>query len=60
MFKKWLKDESRQTLAEYGLLIAVVAVAVIATLVVFRNKLATFNKTATEIDSQNTGSATSQ
>lgn len=40
MLSKWFRDESGQALSEYGLLIAVVGVAVVAAMVAFREKLA--------------------
>jgi Flp pilus assembly pilin Flp len=39
MFKTWWADESGQTLTEYGLLILVVAVAVVAAMVYFRDEI---------------------
>lgn len=39
MLRQWLKDEEGQALTEYGLLIAVIAVAIVATIVLFRDKL---------------------
>ena len=47
MFRKWLNDEEGQALSEYGLLIAVIAIAVIAVMIVFRNRLAKVFQTAT-------------
>ena len=50
MFKAWWKDEEGQALSEYGLLIAVIAVAVIAVVVTFRDKLAgAFQKATTSL-----------
>ncbi|MDO8625950.1 MAG: Flp family type IVb pilin [Candidatus Magasanikbacteria bacterium] len=39
MLQTWLKDESGQTLSEYGLLVAVIAVAIVGAVVVFRDKI---------------------
>lgn len=55
MFKQWLHDEEGQALAEYGLLIAVIAIAVIATLVIFRNRLAgTFQRAGEALTNSST------
>ena len=37
--KKWFNDESGQAMSEYGLLIAIIAVALVGTLIIFREKL---------------------
>lgn len=37
--KKWFNDESGQAMSEYGLLIAIIAVALVTVLVTFREKL---------------------
>ena len=37
--KKCFNDESGQALSEYGLLIAIIAVALVGTLIAFRDKL---------------------
>lgn len=42
MITKLLKDESGQTMVEYGLLIALISIAVIAVLVVLGPRIATF------------------
>lgn len=53
MIKNWFKDESGQALSEYGLLIAVLAVAIIGALVAFRGQLTSaFNKLGNEIGAQ--------
>lgn len=39
MLKTWLKDESGQALSEYGLLVAVIAVAIVGSVVIFRDKI---------------------
>ncbi|MBI1977630.1 MAG: Flp family type IVb pilin [Candidatus Omnitrophica bacterium] len=42
MIKRLLKDESGQTMVEYGLLIALISIAVIAVLVVLGPRIAGF------------------
>lgn len=42
MIKRLLKDESGQTMVEYGLLIALISIAVIAVLVVLGPRIASF------------------
>lgn len=39
MFKQWLNDESGQAMSEYGLLIVVIAVGLIAVVGIFRDKI---------------------
>lgn len=39
IFTRWYKDESGQVLTEYGLVIAVIALIVVAALVTFREEL---------------------
>ena len=46
MFKQWLKDESGQAMSEYGLLVAVIAIAIIAAVAAFRGRLETAFKNA--------------
>ena len=42
MLKRLLKDESGQTMVEYGLLIALISIAVIAVLVALGPRIASF------------------
>ncbi len=50
MFKKFLNDESGQGMVEYGLIIALVAVAVIVAITALGGSIKNiFNKTASEI-----------
>lgn len=54
ILRRWLKDESGQALSEYGLLVALIAVALIATLVAFRGTLITkFNTITNSINNAN-------
>lgn len=39
---RWYKDESGQALTEYGLIIAVIAIVVVAALIGFRNQIEDF------------------
>ncbi len=39
LMKRFWRDESGQALAEYGLVLALVAVAVIGSIVIFRDKI---------------------
>lgn len=39
LFRRWMRDTSGQALSEYGLLLALVGVALIATIVIFRQAL---------------------
>ncbi len=39
--RRWMSDESGQAMSEYGLLLALVAVALIAAVVAFRDTLIT-------------------
>lgn len=39
MFKKWLKDENGQAIAEYALLIALIAILVVAAMKGFSTQL---------------------
>ncbi len=39
MLKQWFNDEEGQALSEYGLLIAVIAIAIIVAVVAFRKQL---------------------
>lgn len=39
MFTKWLKDESGQAMSEYGLLLALVVVAVVGVVAAFGTKI---------------------
>ena len=58
VIKKWRHDQRGQALSEYGLLIAIIAVALVAVLITFRDKLAgAFKKASDTISAQNTGSA---
>lgn len=53
MFTNWLNDEEGQALAEYGLLIAIVAIAIAGLAVIFRNKLAgVFQKATGDLANQ--------
>lgn len=47
MFTKWLQDESGQALSEYGLLLALIAVALVAGVTAFRGQLQTVFTNAT-------------
>lgn len=40
MVKKWINDDSGQALSEYGLVLALVAVAAIAAVTIFGDKIA--------------------
>jgi len=51
LVKSFLKDESGQAQVEYGLVVALVAVALIATLALFKDKIvALFTRIGTKID----------
>jgi len=51
LLKSLFRDESGQAQAEYGLVIAVVAIALMATIVIFRDKLAAlFGRMGTAMD----------
>ena len=39
LIRRWMNDTSGQALSEYGLLLALVGVALIATIVIFRQAL---------------------
>ena len=39
LLKKWWQDESGQALSEYGLLLAVIAVAIVGTVAIFRTRI---------------------
>lgn len=39
MYRRWFNDESGQALSEYGLLIAVIAVAIVGSVVLLRERL---------------------
>lgn len=47
MLKQWLADESGQAMSEYGLLLALIAVALVAGITVFRGQLQTVFTNAT-------------
>ncbi len=48
--KKWFNDESGQAMTEYGLLIAIIAVAVVGALILLKDKLiGVFTKAANEL-----------
>jgi pilus assembly protein Flp/PilA len=50
LVKSFWKDESGQAVVEYGLVIALVAVAIIGTIVAFRDKITTlFNNMGNSI-----------
>jgi pilus assembly protein Flp/PilA len=52
MFKKWLKSKSGQSLAEYGLVLALIAIASIAVMTTFKDKLAgLFGGIGTKVES---------
>ena len=54
MFKRFLKDESGATAIEYGLIAALLAVAIIATLGAVGDQLdATFGKVQSELEEAN-------
>jgi len=54
MFKRFLKDESGATAIEYGLIAALLAVAIIATLGLVGEQLnATFEKVQSELEEAN-------
>jgi pilus assembly protein Flp/PilA len=54
MFKRFLKDESGATAIEYGLIAALLAVAIIATLGLVADQLnATFEKVQSELEEAN-------
>lgn len=54
MFKRFLKDESGATAIEYGLIAALLAVAIIATLGLVGDQLnATFGKVQSELEEAN-------
>lgn len=54
LFKKFAVEEEGQGLTEYALIIALIAVAVIAVMVIFRNQIRNvFSKATNEM--QNTG-----
>jgi pilus assembly protein Flp/PilA len=51
IFARFVKDESGATAIEYGLIAALVAVAIIGALTAMKNGLTTtFNKVATELN----------
>ena len=51
IFARFVKDESGATAIEYGLIAALVAVAIIGALTAMKNGLtSTFNKVATELN----------
>lgn len=51
LVKSFWKDESGQAVVEYGLVIALVAVAIIASVVAFRGKIvAMFDRIGTSLD----------
>lgn len=53
MIKNWFKDESGQALSEYGLLIAVIAVAIIVAVAAFRkNLVAAFDNAGKSLENQ--------
>jgi pilus assembly protein Flp/PilA len=55
LVNRFVKDESGATAIEYGLIAALVAVAIISALGIMKNSLVnTFNKVATSLDSANT------
>ncbi len=47
MFTQWFNDEEGQALSEYGLLIAVIAIAVIGAVIIFGGRLKTTFEKAT-------------
>ncbi|UCC23957.1 MAG: hypothetical protein JSU98_09475 [Gemmatimonadales bacterium] len=58
LMKSLWSDESGQGLTEYAVIIALVAVALIAVLIIFRNEIAkTFNRATTELRNQPTNPA---
>ncbi len=53
MLKRYLNDESGQAMSEYGLLIAVVGVALIGIVFAFRNKIGlVFSRATGELDTK--------
>ncbi len=56
MFTRFLKDESGATAIEYGLIAALIAVAIIGTLGLMSDQLdATFGKVKSELETANGG-----
>jgi len=54
LFKRFLKDESGATAIEYGLIAAIVAIGLIASLRGLKNNLqSTFNKVGSNLSSAN-------
>ncbi|NPV81006.1 MAG: Flp family type IVb pilin [Firmicutes bacterium] len=50
LLKRLVKEESGQAMVEYGLIIAVIAIAVVAVLVAFRDEIANvFNRATTAL-----------
>ena len=55
LINRFMQDDSGATAIEYGLIAALVAVAIISALGIMKNSLVnTFNKVATSLDSANT------
>ena len=55
VFNRFMQDDSGATAIEYGLIAALVAVAIISALGIMKNSLVnTFNKVATSLDTANT------
>lgn len=52
LWNRFKSDESGQGLVEYGLVIALVAIAIIGTMVIFKDKIAAmFTRMGTKLDS---------
>lgn len=51
MLMNWLRDEEGQAMVEYGLIIALIAIVVIAALLILGPRIANlFNEAATELN----------